>query len=325
MSGDVSGAIVISPHRFSDMSRESTAAAGAGLRLIETQSQAELLTVLPYARVILMTPFARLDAEAIATASRCIAIVRYGVGYDNIDIDAATSSGIPVANVPGASVDEISLHAVTMALSLLRRLPQADASLRSGSWGGTVMDDVPRISHVTVGIVGIGRTGSATAARFAALGAKVIAYDPAVSVSPYDLVSLDDLLERSLIVSLHATLTQATQGLLSAERLAQMRRGVILVNVSRGGLVDEVALARALEEGHIGAAGIDVFSEEPLPADHPLRGAPRTILTPHVAWRSVEAVSDYQEIAVAQVRAALQGEPMQHTVNQEVYTMRKMR
>jgi D-3-phosphoglycerate dehydrogenase len=213
----------------------------------------------------------------------------------------------------------VSIHAVALALALLRRLPEGDASLRGGSWSGGFMDDVRRASTLTAGVVGLGRIGSATAALLAALGLNVIGHDPVVTASPYELVPLDELLARSHVVSLHAALTPDTRHLLSRERLALMRPGAVLVNVSRGELVDEVALADALVAGRLGGAGLDVFAEEPLPAGHPLRRAPHTILTPHVAWRSTEAVRDYQAIAVAQVRAALRGERMPHVVDPTVY------
>jgi D-3-phosphoglycerate dehydrogenase len=313
------GAIVVSPHRFPGLAGERELAEAHGLELVATGSQEELLAALPGARVVMMTPFALLDAGALALAPGCEAVVRYGVGYDNVDVEAATAAGIPVANVPDASTEEVALHAVAMALALLRRLPEADARIRAGEWGPSFMDGVRRGSKLTAGVVGLGRIGALVARHLAALGLRVVAYDPAVEDSPYERVGIDELVERADLVTLHVPLLPGTRDLLSAERIARMRPGAVLVNVSRGGLVDEPALAAALHEGRLGGAGLDVFATEPIPGDSPLLAAPRTLLSAHVAWRADESLGDYQRLAIEQIRLALSGEPMSCAVNPEVY------
>jgi D-3-phosphoglycerate dehydrogenase len=309
-------AILVAPHRFPGLAREERLAQRHGLELVACRDQDELVENLPRARVVMMTPFARLDGAAIASAGRCIGIVRYGVGYDNIDAVAAGDLGIPVANVPDASTEEVALHAVAMAISLLRHLPAADRALRGGEWGPAVMDGARRLSELTVAVIGLGRIGARTAAHFADLGAQVVTSDPYVTSTRFRQVSSRDALEAADIVSLHLPLTEESRAMLDAAQLARMRPGVIIINVSRGGLIDERALSDALHSGQVGGAGVDVFADEPLAREHPLREAPNTILTAHVAWRSDTSLREYQEKAVEQAELALSGRRMTAMVNE---------
>jgi D-3-phosphoglycerate dehydrogenase len=170
---------------------------------------------------------------------------------------------------------------------------------------------------LTVGIVGTGRIGGLVAGWYAALGARVHAYDPLGVPEGVVEGTLDHVLEQSDLVSLHVPLGNDTRGLISAERLDRMRPGVVIVNVARGGVIDELALADALVSGHVGGAGLDVFAEEPLATDHPLRDAPHTLLTPHVAWKSRRAQAALRAGAVARARLALRGESLPDVVNPE--------
>jgi D-3-phosphoglycerate dehydrogenase len=202
-----------------------------------------------------------------------------------------------------------------MGLALVRRLPAGDAAIRAGGWAGTIGYDTPPVSKLDVGVIGMGRIGRHVARMYAALGARVRAYDPFVEATEVASASLDEILEDSDVVSLHVPLSDETRELVSADVLQRMRPGSIVVNVSRGGLVDEVALADALAEGQIAGAGLDTFSVEPLPADHPLRNAPNTILTPHAAWRSNQSIGALQAGAVDRVRLVLTGQPLIDVVN----------
>jgi D-3-phosphoglycerate dehydrogenase len=197
-----------------------------------------------------------------------------------------------------------------MGLALVRRLPAGHAAIEAGGWAGTIGYDTPPLSRLDVGIVGVGRIGGRVARMYGALGARVRAYDPFTPVTEVAAATLDEVLEESDVVSLHVPLGDATRGLISAGVLRRMRPGAIVVNVSRGGLVDEAALAEALRSGHIAGAGLDTFSVEPLPPDHPLRGAPNTILTPHAAWRSNQSIGALQAGAVDRVRLVLTGRPL---------------
>ncbi len=265
--------LLITPHRFPSLEREAAVAAAAGLELVVCADAAEYRSRLAGARAILLTPFVDVDAAAIAALDDCIAIVRYGVGVDNVDLAAATARGIAVANVPDAATDEVATHAVALALSLLRRLGETDAALRGGAWSLGTMVGVHRLSTRTVGIVGAGRIGRLTAAHFAALGARVLVHDPYGVPDGLVAATLDEVIAQSDIVSLHVPLTDGTRNLIAGERLAAMRPGAILINVSRGALIDEAAVAEALEAGRLGGLGLDVFAEEPL--DRASRSSPR--------------------------------------------------
>jgi D-3-phosphoglycerate dehydrogenase len=197
-----------------------------------------------------------------------------------------------------------------MGLALARRLPAGDAAIRAEGWAGTIGYETPPVSRLDVGVVGMGRIGSHVARMYAALGARVRAYDPFAEVTGVPAATLDEILEGSDIVTPHVPLGDGTRELISADVLQRMRPGAIVVNVSRGGLVDELALADALTSGHIAGAGIDTFSEEPLRADHPLRDTPNTILTPHIAWRSNQSIGALQAGAVERVRLVLSGQPL---------------
>lgn len=263
----------------------------------------------------MITPYARLTAADFPTMSRCRAVIRYGVGYDNIDVGAATRAGIPVSIVPGTASEEVASHAFAMGLALARRLPTGDAAIRDSRWAGTIGYDTPVLSELEVGVVGMGRIGQHVARMYSAVGAHVRAYDPFVTESFVEMADLASLLENSDVVSLHIPLSDDTSNLVSAEVLEKMRRRAVVVNVSRGGLIDEVALAAALRSGRIAGAGIDTFAREPLDEDHPLRSAPNVILTPHIAWRSNRSTGALQEGAVERVRLALTGQPLIDLVN----------
>jgi D-3-phosphoglycerate dehydrogenase len=267
------------------------------------------------ADIVMITPYARLTAADFPRMGKCRAVIRYGIGYDNIDVAAATDAGIPVSIVPGTASEEVASHAFAMGLALARRLPSGDAAIRGLGWAGTIGYDTPVLSQLEVGVLGMGRIGQHVARIYQAVGARVRAYDPFVTESFVKLTDLADILENSDVVSLHLPLSAETANLISGEVLAKMRKGAVVVNVSRGGLVDEAALAEALTSGHIAGAGIDTFAQEPLAAEHPLRSAPNAILTPHIAWRSNRSTGALQDGAVERVRLALTGQPLIDLVN----------
>lgn len=310
MSGDAGGSILVAPHHFPDLDREQALAQEFGYQLVASPDPDAFRLGLPDADVVMITPYARLTADDFPAMKRCRAIIRYGIGYDNIDVAAATQAGIPVSIVPGTASEEVASHAFAMGLALARRLPAGDASIRELGWAGAIGYDTPVLSQLEVGVIGLGRIGGHVARMYSAVGAIVRAYDPLVGDAPVPLADLDDLLVDSDIVSLHLPLTEETTHLVSADVLRRMRRGAVVVNVSRGGLVDELALTEALKTGHVAGAGIDTFAREPLPPDHPLRTAPNTILTPHIAWRSNRSTGALQDGAVDRVRLVLTGQPL---------------
>ncbi|UQN15052.1 C-terminal binding protein [Gulosibacter sp. ACHW.36C] len=306
---------MVAPHHFPDLDREHALAAEFNYELLTTADTDEFRARIVDADIIMITPYAKLTAEDFAKLSKCRAVIRYGIGYDNIDVEAATKAGIPVSIVPGTASEEVASHAFSMGLALTRRFPAGEAAIRGTAWAGIIGYDTPVLSQLEVGVVGLGRIGQHVARMYAAVGAKVWGYDPFVTESEYPLASLQDVLENSDVVSLHLPLTDDTWNLISAEVLAKMRAGAVIVNVSRGGLIDEAALADALTSGHIAGAGIDTFAQEPLAVEHPLRQAPNTILTPHIAWRSNRSTGALQEGAVERVRRVLTGETMLDLVN----------
>ena len=315
MNTDARGTILVAPHHFPDLEREHALAEELGYRIVAATDAEEFRAGLPDAEIVMITPYARLTADDFPTMARCRAVIRYGIGYDNIDVDAAASAGIPVSIVPGTASEEVASHAFAMGLALARRLSTGDAAIRDNGWGGIIGYDTPVLSQLEVGVVGMGRIGQHVARMYSAVGAQVRAYDPFVTESFVELVGLDEILENSDVVSLHLPLNDDTWHLISDEVLARMRRGAVVVNVSRGGLIDEAALAAALQSGHIAGAGIDTFAQEPLAPEHPLRSAPNTILTPHIAWRSTRSTGALQEGACDRVRLALTGQPLIDLVN----------
>lgn len=315
MSRGTNGTILVAPHHFPNLDREQAVAREFGHELVAAADPDSFRQGLPEARIVMITPYARLTADDFPVMKQCKAVIRYGIGYDNIDVDAAAEAGIPVSIVPGTASEEVASHAFAMGLALVRRLPAGDAAIRDLSWGGTIGYDTPVLSELEVGVVGLGRIGQHVARMYSAVGATVRAYDPFVTESPVPLAHLDRVLMDSDLVSLHLPLTEETRSLVSAEVLSRMRKGAVVVNVSRGGLVDEAALAEALSAGHIAGAGIDTFAREPLDTEHPLRSAPNAILTPHIAWRSNRSTGALQQGAVERVRLVLTDQPLIDLVN----------
>lgn len=310
MQPDGRGTILVAPHHFPDLDRENALASEFGYELVAASDAEEFREALSTADIVMVTPYARLTAEDFPVMRECKAVIRYGIGYDNIDVAAAKQAGIPVSIVPGTASEEVASHAFAMGLALARRLPAGDTAIRNHAWGGIIGYDTPVLSQLEVGVVGLGRIGHHVARMYAAVGAAVRAYDPFVTESEFAISGLQDVLENSDIVSLHLPLNDDTWNLISANVLNRMRRGAVIVNVSRGGLIDETALAEALSSGHIAGAGIDTFAQEPVAVEHPLRSSPNTILTPHIAWRSTRSTGALQEGAVDRVRLALTGRPL---------------
>jgi D-3-phosphoglycerate dehydrogenase len=258
-----------------------------------------------------------IDATAIA-GTRAKVIVRYGVGYDNIDTAAAAARGIPVCNVPDYGTEEVSDHALALLLAAARRVAEADRRVRAKAWGVPMDRKVHRIRGGTLGLVGYGRIGAAFHRKAAALGyARVLVHDPFLKAAPdgAELASIETVAREADAISLHAPATNATRHIIGRAFLAQVKPTLVLVNTARGALIDEAALAAALGEGRLLAAGLDVYESEPLRADSPLRGLDNVVLTDHAAWYSEEAIADLQRKAAEEVARVLRGEAPLHQVN----------
>lgn len=257
----------------------------------------------PHGIVVQWAPITR---AVLSAASACRGVSRIGVGLDMVDLDAARECGIPVRNVPHYCTEEVATHAVALGLALWRRLTEFDGDVRAGRWEpAATVGSIRRLSESTVGVVGMGRIGRTVADAYAQWGATVVACDPVHRDDPYERIGLDELADRSDLISLHAPLTSETHHLVGDALLDRCTRRPILVNVSRGGLHDSAAVARALVDGRLGGAGLDVFETEPLPMSDPILSAPRTILTPHAAWCSQRALPELRRLAAENMVALL--------------------
>jgi D-3-phosphoglycerate dehydrogenase / 2-oxoglutarate reductase len=246
---------------------------------------------------IVAGPIIALDRPHLERLGGCRALVRYGVGLDNVDLAAAADLGIAVGNVPEYGHEEISNHAIALLLAVHRRLFQFDRSVRAGGAGVPAPETISRLSECTLGLVGLGRIGQRVARKAAAFDMPVIGFDPYLDPAEaralgVELVELDELLRRADAVSLHVPLTGETRHLIDERALGMMRPLAGLINIGRGGLVDEDALGRALHDGRLAGAALDVTEIEPLPPESPLLDAPNLILTPHVAWVSKPALEE---------------------------------
>jgi D-3-phosphoglycerate dehydrogenase / 2-oxoglutarate reductase len=264
----------------------------------------------------LLNTYMALDAELLRQLPRCRVIARYGIGVDNVDLDAARAAGIVVTNVPDYSVEEVAAHALALLLSLLRRLPQGDAAVRGGGWGVDTVRPIERLSELTVGLVGYGRIARRLAANLRPLGVSLLVHDPYAEVSDEGVraVGLEELLAQSDAVSLHAPLTPETRGMIGSEQLERMRPHAVLVNTSRGPLVRLADLFEALRSGEIRAAGLDVFESEP-PDAAQFEGVPGLLLSPHTAFYSEASLRESQRKAATQVRKVLTGQAPDYQVN----------
>jgi glyoxylate reductase len=251
------------------------------------------------------------DEELLAAAPDLRAISNYAVGTDNVDLDAATRRGIPVGNTPDVLTDATADLAFALLLALARRLAEGERDVREGQWITFEPDRKlgAEVTGATLGIVGFGRIGQAVARRAEGFGMEVLHSGRSGGVP------LDELLERSDFVSLHCPLTEDTRHLIGDDAFARMKPTARLVNTARGPIVDPAALERALRERAIAGAALDVTEPEPLPADHPLLSAPNLLVVPHIGSATVRTRHRMTEIAVANLLAALAGEPMPHQAN----------
>lgn len=291
-------------------------------------SPADPLAKLSASEAIIASARLRYDDALMATAPQLRVISRTGTGVDNIDIAAATERGIAVCNVPGGPTRSTAEHAIALLLAVSKRLKPAEAALRDGPFDQFNRHDAIELNGRVLGIVGLGAIGQLVAKFGTALGMDVIAYDPYVSraVAAALLVklsgTLDDLLRRADVISLHAPLTTETAHIIDRGAIGRMRQGAIVINTARGGLVDEGALLEALESGRIGGAGLDVFDPEPPAHDHPLLHRLDVVATPHIAAATVAGRERLWTSAIEQALEVLNGQHPAHLVNPEAVRIR---
>ena len=291
---------------------------GVEVRHVDGTDRAALLSAVADADALLVRSATKVDAEVFAATTKLKVVARAGVGLDNVEVPAATARGVLVVNAPTSNIVSAAEHAVALLLSLARRVPAADASLRGGEWKRSSFAGV-EIQGKTVGVVGLGKIGQLFAQRLAAFGTELIAYDPYVSSARaaqlgIELVELDELLARADVISIHLPKTPETKGLIGADQLAKAKQGVLIVNAARGGLIDEQALADAVRDGQVGGAGVDVFAEEPTTSS-PLFGLPNVVVTPHLGASTGEAQDRAGTDVARSVLLALRGDFVPDAVN----------
>ena len=292
---------------------------GPRLRLGMGADTDSLLELCAEAEGVIIGSIPAFTAEVIAQLKRCKILARGGVGVDNVDLKAATAKGIQVTYVPDYCVDEVSDHAMSLILYFARKLEGGLAEVKKGGWGIAALRPIAPLRGATLGVVGVGRIGAALAGKARAFGMRIIAHDPFAPESVFEEIeaenaALEQIWAESDYVSLHAPLTSETRGMVNAEALERMKTAAVLINVARGELVDEEALAGALKKNAIRGAGLDVLEEEPPRPNHPLIRLPNCHVTPHSAWYSTAALEDMRRKAATDVLRVLRGEEPRYPV-----------
>jgi D-3-phosphoglycerate dehydrogenase len=304
-----------------DPAREVLSTIGAELQLASDPSPEAVLKVASDADALLVT-YAKIDGDMIPQMKKCRIISRFGIGVDNVDLDAATSAGIVVTKVPDYCIDEVSDHAMALLLAAARKIPMATEQVHSGTWKMPNFVPIHRLRGSVLGLVGFGRIPQLVAPKAKAFGLRVVAYDPFVPKDVFakagvEQVEFRQLLEISDYVSIHSPLLPETKGMFNADAFTRMKKTAYLVNTARGPIIDEAALAAALDSGQIAGAALDVMTQEP-PVNSPLIGNRKVILTPHTSFYSEESLVELQTKASQEVVNVLSGKPPRNPVNPDV-------
>lgn len=314
--------VIVTDHVFQGLGVERSVLEPLGVELVLAPNGDEqtLLELFQGGVDGLLVCFAKVGEHVVQAAADagCRVISRYGIGYDNIDIEAATRNGIVVTRVPDYCLDEVADHAFALLLSAARGISAGQLEVRQGGWA--VPREVFRMHGRRLALVGVGQIGARVATRAVAIGMEVVGFDPCLEDMPAGIApagSLQEAIADAHAISLHAPLTSQTHGMIGRQAIAQMRQRPIIVNTARGGLLDLDAGLAGLEDGSVSMLALDVVDPEPLPADHPLRSHPRAIITPHMAFYSVEAEQELQRRAAEEIARALRGEAPDVPVNPE--------
>ncbi|WP_150461608.1 C-terminal binding protein [Nesterenkonia ebinurensis] len=309
--------VVVTDYKFSSLHPERTAAASvkADFSAHQVTAESEAIEVTRGADVILVSQ-APITSTVLEGLNGGATVIRYGIGVETVDLDAARNLGVRVCNIPDYGAETVADHTVTLVLSSLRRVSEFDNLIRSEGWilpGQT--DPIRSLAEMTYGLIGIGQIGQLVAERIRPFGPRILAHDPfadpktAAEIGT-DLVEFPELLSAADVISLHAPLTPSTHHLLDYAALSSTKPGTIVVNTARGALVDTRAAAKLADSGHLGGLAFDVYEKEPLEPDHPLRTARRTILTPHAAFYSERSVRNLQRLAAEEMLRSLRGDPL---------------
>jgi D-3-phosphoglycerate dehydrogenase len=314
--------VVVTDDRYGSYQEEEEVFAplGVDLSVLNLENEAEAVEALKDADGILVNLFP-MSATLIGRLEKCRVISRYGVGYDNVDVEAATRAGIWVARVPDYATEDVSDHAAALLLACVRKLSYRDRRVRQGGWNLSKEQTSHRVRGKVLGLVGFGGIARALQRKLSAFGlSKVLVFDPyfdrkQIRQAGAEAVDLKRLLAESDYVSVHAALSEESRGLIGKRELQLMKPSAILVNTARGPLVDEAALAAALREGRLHYAGLDVFHREPLAADSPLLQLNNVILSDHAGWYSEESKAELKTKAARNIAAVLRGGRPAYPVN----------
>ncbi len=314
---------VITDYQYDNIDTERRIITEAGFELLDYQEK-DPKNVIPLVEDAdaIITQYSEINREVIESLKHCKMIIKYGIGVNNIDCEAAGEKGIYVCNVPDYGVDEVSDHAVTMLLCLGRKLEILRRAFQKGDWGYTSIVPVKRLSECTAGLIGFGRIPQMVLRKIQAFGMKVMVFDPYVG----DEVirekggipgAVEEICKEADFISVHCPLTKSTWHMIGEKEIALMKPSCCLINTARGGIIDEKALIQALLEKRIAGAGIDVFEEEPVSPEHPLLHMENVIATPHSAWYSETAIAALQQKAAEEVVRVLKGNDPLNCVNRQ--------
>ena len=304
-----------------DPARRVLSEIGAELKLAADSSTESVMKVAADADAVLVT-YAKINADMIRQMKKVRIISRFGIGVDNVDLDAATKQGIVVTKVPDYCIDEVSDHAMALLLTAVRKIPLANDQVHAGTWKMPNVVPIHRLRGSVLGLVGFGRIPQLVAPKAKAFGIHVVAFDPYVPPEAFSKLGVErvefaELLKVSDYVSIHSPLTPETKGLFNAEVFRQMKKGSYIVNTARGPIIDEAALAAAIDSGQLAGAALDVMTSEP-PTGSPLIGKRNVIITPHTSFYSEESLVELQTKASQEVANVLTDKPPLNPVNPDV-------
>lgn len=313
--------VAVTDSGFPDIAQERAILEPLGFEFVTGQCKTaqEVVALCKDADAIL-TQWSPMNEEAIAGLDRCKVIVRYGIGVDNVDLDAAKQKGIPVVNVPDYAIQEVADHALSLMLAIVRKIPQIVQRVREGIWEIAPCRPIIGLQGKTIGVAGFGNIAKAVLQRAKAFGMRAVGYDPFVDESVFaqhgvEKVDWDGLLAQSDIISVHMPLTKDTKHIFNAAAFHAMKSSSFIVNTSRGGTIDTDALCAALQEGQIAGAALDVLEQEPIASDSPLLRLDQCIVTSHCAWYSESSMLRLQEYAALEIKRLFTGETLRHVVN----------
>lgn len=316
--------VVVTDHVFPHLDVEREELKKIGAFLIESKgSDEESILEVAYDADAVLTCYAQLGSSLIGKLQQCQVIARYGIGVDNIHLEAASKKGIIVTNVPDYCIEEVSDHAIALILASSRKICQLNSTVKAGRWDFHQYMPVFRLKGQTLGLLGFGSIARRLVEKVAAYQFTILAHDPYIEegiAREYNVsfVDLERLLEESDILSLHTPLTTETQGILGYEELKKMKKNSFLINTARGGLIQEEALYRVLKEGRLAGAALDFLNETHHVSENPLLSLNNVIITPHAAFYSEEAMHELQYSAVMEVKRVLSGERPKRWINPEI-------